>query len=316
KASKRSPYTAVHVNAPALVPVFPSPGQDGGFLGRDTDPLIVGDLTKGTDSLPNMTLPPELPPVRIEARRSWLDSVDRYRLHWQNDPAMQAMDTRYSQAFAMLADPHCREAFNLEAEPAALRDRYGRHRSGQACLLARRLAEAEVPLITVVWNHSGRGQDLRPDDPDAFGWDTHNDIFNVMRDHLLPRFDQSVSALLDDLDARGLLDQTLVIIMGEFGRAPRVALEPRFAGATPGRKHWANVYSIVVAGAGVSRGAVFGSSDKIASAPQSDRVAPWDVAATALSALGIDPGTEYFDPVGRPFTATLGQPITGLYHGS
>src|SRR6185437_15573394 len=172
------------------------------------------------------------------------------------------------------------------------RDRYGRHRSGQACLLARRLVEAGVPLITVMWNHSARGQDKSPDDPESFGWDTHNDIFATLRNNLLPRFDQSFSALLDDLDRRGLLDETLVVCMGEFGRAPRVALEAKFAGQSPGRKHWANTYSIVLAGAGVTRGAVFGRSDSIAGYAVADRVGPCDVAATIFAALGVDPATE------------------------
>ncbi len=225
------------------------------------------------------------------------------------------MQGLYSQAYELLASPRGRAAFDLEAEPPSLRDRYGRHRSGQACLLARRLAEAEVPLITVFWNHSARGQDKHAEDVDTYGWDTHNDIFAVYRDLLLPRFDQSFATLLEDLDDRGLLDQTLVICLGEFGRAPRVALEPRFAGASPGRKHWANVYSIVMAGAGVSRGAVLGASDKFAAYPRTERYGPWDLAATAFAALGVDPSTVYTDALDRPFPATIGRPISALYRG-
>ncbi|MGV2341992.1 MAG UNVERIFIED_CONTAM: DUF1501 domain-containing protein [Planctomycetaceae bacterium] len=154
--------------------------------------------------------------------------------------------------------PEARTAFDLSGEPQWLRDRYGRNRSGQACLLARRLVEAGVPLITVIWSHNNRGQDLEPDNTDLYGWDTHNDIFSSLQQHLLPRFDQGFSALIEDLDQRGLLETTLVVCMGEFGRAPLVALEPRFAGATPGRKHWSWVYSIAMAGAGVQKGAVVG----------------------------------------------------------
>jgi arylsulfatase A-like enzyme len=150
---------------------------------------------------------------------------------------------------------------------------------------------------------------------DAYGWDTHNDIFEAMKLRLLPRFDQSFATLLEDLDARGLLDQTLVVCMGEFGRAPRVALEPKFAGSSPGRKHWANVYSVVVAGAGVSRGALHGESDRIAGHPVADRVAPWDLTATMLASLGVDPAAEYVDPLNRPFPISIGRPIARLYQG-
>lgn len=315
RPSRRSPYTAVHINGPALVPELPGPGQDGGFLGREYEPLLVGDVTEGPSALPDLSPPPELPPVRLEARRSLLQAIDSYRREVPEDATLREMDGLYRQAYDLLASPRSRAAFDLAAEPPAVRERYGLHRSGQSCLLARRLAEAEVPLIIVIWNQSGRGQDNHPGEADAYGWDTHNDIFAVLRDHLLPRFDQSFSAMLEDLDERGLLDQTLVVGMGEFGRAPRVALEPRFAGASPGRKHWANVYSIVMAGAGVTRGAVLGASDRIAAYPQSDRVGPWDVSATMLAALGIETGAEYEDSLERPYPISLGVPIAGLYRG-
>jgi hypothetical protein len=309
------PATAVHVNAPALVPERPSPGQDGGFLGREYAPLVIGDTREKPVLLDDLSPSPDIPAVRLEARRSLLDSIEAACHQWRRDPAMLEMSQLYRQAYTFLGSPRCREAFDLAHEPDAIRDRYGRHRSGQACLLARRLVEAGVPLITVMWNHSARGQDKGHGDPESFGWDTHNDIFETMREHLLPRFDQSFSALLEDLDGRGLLDQTLVICMGEFGRAPRVALETTFAGQTPGRKHWAKNYSIVMAGAGVARGAVFGGSDRIAAHPVADRVGPWDVAATLFAALGVDPATEYLDPLGRPFPISIGTPIDGLYRG-
>src|SRR5262249_18785292 len=205
----------------------------------------------------------------------------------------------YRQGYDLVAGRNGRRAFDLALEPEAVRDRYGRHRSGQACLLGRRLVEAGVPWVTVIWNHNNRGQDKAPDDPDAYGWDTHNDIFSALKGPLLPRFDQSFAALLTDLEQRGLLETTLVVCMGEFGRAPRVALENTFAGSTPGRKHWAAVSSIVLAGAGVSRGAVVGASDRTGAFPQSEPVGPWDVAATMFSALGIDPAGHFTDPTGR-----------------
>jgi hypothetical protein len=190
------------------------------------------------------------------------------------NPQALDMSRLYSRAYEMLVSPSVRNAFDLDAEQPRVRDRYGRHRSGQALLLARRLVEAEVPYINVIWNHSNRGQDLDPSDTDVYGWDTHNDIFDSLKDRLLPRFDESFSALIEDLDQRGLLDETLVVCMGEFGRAPRVALEPKFAGATPGRKHWATVYSIAVAGAGVTRGAALGASDRMGAEPVTERYGP------------------------------------------
>jgi hypothetical protein len=196
-----------------------------------------------------------------------------------------------------------------------VRDRYGRHRSGQGLLLARRLVEAGVPYINVIWNHTNRGQDKDPDDTNVYGWDTHNDIFDALQNRLLPRFDESFSALIEDLDQRGLLSETLVVCMGEFGRAPRVALEPKFAGATPGRKHWASVYSIVMAGAGVQRGAVVGASDRMGAEPITERYGPWDAAATMFHALGIDPRGHYTDTLGRPWAITGGKPIEAVYGG-
>jgi hypothetical protein len=309
-----APYAAVHVNGPALVPELAGPRQDAGFLGSAHDPVLVGDVTRDS-ALLDLVSPPELPPVRIEARRSLLQALDDYQRWIGPDRRVRDAADTFARAFDLLDSPRARRAFDLRAEPERLRDRYGRHRSGQACLIARRLAQAEVPLITVFWNHSARGQDKHPDEVDSYGWDTHNDLFSVYRDHLLPRFDQSFSMLLEDLEDHGLLDQTLVICMGEFGRAPRVAAEAKFAGSLPGRKHWANVYSAVFAGAGVARGAVVGGSDRLAAYPTADRVGPWDVAATMLAAIGIDPTAELTDALGRPFSLTVGRPIAGLYPG-
>lgn len=306
-------YDAVHLNGPALVPTNLAPGQNGGFLGRAYEPLVVGDPSSASGALPDLTPATELPPVRLNDRLSLKQSLDHYAARLEDNQRALDMNRLYGQAYEMLASSKTRDAFDLNAEPAKLRDRYGRHRSGQALLLARRLVEAGVPYINVIWNHSNRGQDLAPDDTDLYGWDTHNDIFDALKNRLLPRFDESFSALIEDLDQRGLLDQTLVVCMGEFGRAPRVALEPKFAGATPGRKHWASVYSIVMAGAGVQRGAVVGASDRLGGEPVTERYGPWDVAATMFHALGIDPRGHYTDTLGRPYLITLGHPIEALY---
>jgi hypothetical protein len=242
-----------------------------------------------------------------------LNAVERGAGRLSGNSLSEEFGNHYRQAYKLLESPSTQRAFDLSQESDVVRERYGRNRSGQACLLARRLVEAEVPWITVVWSPSNRGQDVAPDDTNQYGWDTHNDIFDALKVHLLPRFDQAFSALLQDLDARGLLDQTLVVCMGEFGRAPLVALEPRFAGASPGRKHWAGTYSIVMAGAGVARGGVYGESDRHGAYPRSNAVGPWDVAATMFASLGIDPNGELRDRTDRPFAVATGVPIQGIY---
>lgn len=308
-------YEAVHVNGPALVPRTLAPGQNGGFLGREFEPMLLGDVSREQIAIPGLTAQQELTLPRLDERRSLRQNLEGLSRKFEQNQDALDMNRLYARAYELLASPRFRRAFDLGDEPPALRDRYGRHRSGQACLMARRLVEAGVPLVNVIWNHSNRGQDDDPTDTDVYGWDTHNDIFEALKVHLLPRFDESFATLIEDLDQRGLLDETLVVCMGEFGRAPKVALEPRFAGATPGRKHWADVYSIVMAGAGVTRGGVVGASDRLGGEPVGERYGPWDVAATMFSALGVDPHGHYHDALGRPFEATVGSPIEAVYGG-
>jgi len=303
--------SSVLINGPALVPWEPGPGQYAGLLGRQYDSLMIGDVTTDHSAIPGLEGQEGLSIRRQSSRQRLLAELQPGRPFAA--PAVRDMQTLYDQAFGMLDRPAARRALDLNSEPASVRDRYGRHRAGQACLLARRLVQAEVPLVTVIWNHSNRGQDRSPDDLEQHGWDTHNDIFDVMGKSLLPRFDQSFSALLEDLDQRGLLDSTLVICMGEFGRAPLVALERNFAGASPGRKHWAAVYSIVFAGAGVQRGITVGAADRHAAYPVSAKYGPWDVTATIFHALGIDSGRHFHDIANRPYLISTGQPISMLY---
>lgn len=303
--------TSVLVNGPALVPFEPGPGQFAGLLGRRFDSLVIGDMTTDQPAIPGLEQLEEVDVQRQAIRRRLLGELEPANPQAAR-PAID-MRTLYQQAYEMLDRPAARQALDLNAEPANVRERYGRHRPGQACLLARRLIEAEVPLVTVVWNHSNRGQDLYPNDVEQFGWDTHNDIFDVMGSSLLPRFDQSFAALLDDLQQRGLLDTTLVVCLGEFGRAPLVARESKFKGATPGRKHWAAAYSIVVAGAGVRGGATIGATDRHAAFPISTKYGPWDVTATIFHALGIDPGGHFYDSSNRPYPISSGHPIAALY---
>jgi hypothetical protein len=250
----------------------------------------------------SLDLPSDVPADRLASRRDLLAKLD---------PGATA-DPLSRKAFELVNAPRVQAAFDLGREPEKLRDRYGRHRSGQACLMARRLVEAGVPWVTVFFNHGIRGQDEHPEETDEYGWDTHNDIFDSMKTHLLPRFDHSVSCFLEDLHARGLLATTLVVIMGEFGRAPLVALEKNFAGTSPGRKHWGACYSVVLAGAGVTPG-VYGASDRVAAYPQAEPTGPGDLAATMFHALGIAADAHYTDATDRPYRAVTGTPVTKLF---
>lgn len=311
----RFPYEAVNLNAPLLSPREPTAGQTAGFLGSAYEPLLVGNAAEASLALPDLAARSDLPPLRMRERQSLKQSLDGYVADLANNPAVVEANHRYAAALELLDRPQTREAFNLQHEPEVVRERYGRNQSGQALLLARRLAEAGAPLITAFYSPKNRGQDTEPENIDAYGWDTHNDLYESLGKYLLPRFDQAFSALIEDLDARGLLDTTLVICAGEFGRAPLIAYEAKFTGTSPGRKHWSNCYSIAMAGAGVSRGKILGASDRLGSAPASERYGPWDLAATIFSSLGIDPTGHYIDTLGRPIPLTHGTPIAGLYRG-
>lgn len=311
---KHFPYSAVHVNGPVLAPELPSPGQFAGCLGRGAEPLMLADVGEGPSALRGLEATPELSEPRRVARQALLDRIEQAgNSSLKTDPQALDLNILYHQAHELLSSPQCRQAFDLTREKEALRDRYGRDTCGQSCLLGRRLVEAGVPFVTVFLNHNIRGQDKAPDQTDAYGWDTHNDIFESLKHHLLPRFDRSVAALLLDMEERGLLDETLVVCLGEFGRAPRVALESNFAGRTPGRKHWAAVYSALLAGAGVARGGRVGASDAQGAYPRSTPVGPWDVAATMFAALGIDPAGQYQDIAARPLPISTGKVIQELY---
>lgn len=309
---------SIQINGPAIVaPADIAPGQFGGLLGREYDPLFIGDTRAGDVALPGLVPLVDLSAARIADRIQLRNGLAKATSSGMPPPRWEMVfDGRYQRAVDLVLNPETQAALRLGDEPPEVRDRYGRSRGGQACLLARRLVEAGVPLITVIWNHLSRGQDDSPDDEEAYGWDTHNDIFASLRERLLPRFDRSFSALLEDLHQRGLLEDTLVICMGEFGRAPQVALEPRFKGATPGRKHWASAYSILMAGGGTAPGKIVGRTDRYGAWPASESYGPWDVAATIMAALGVDPESLYYDPQSRPYHVSVGKPILAAYKGS
>jgi hypothetical protein len=278
------------------------PGQNAGFLGPGFDPWhLVGNPTDPAFGPADLTLPEGLTPARLEARGALLAAVDAQRraLGRTAGSPLAALDDARRRATEMLATPACRLAFDLSREDPRLRDRYGRTLMGQGLLLGRRLVEAGVPLVQVNLGESNV-------------WDTHENNFGRLKDVLLPPFDRAVSALMDDLDVRGLWDEVLVIVTGEFGRTPRIGVVATKdgAGAKPdGRDHWASVFSLLAFGAGVGRGLVLGASDRTASHPASPAYTPADLGATVLRALGVDPRAEVYDRLGRPFPVNLGSPI-------
>ncbi len=275
--------------------VNPYPGLDGGLLGNKVAPWrIEADASQTGFRLPDMVLPPDMTAERLADRGLLLPALDRSlsagesaadKDHWQR------------QAFALLRSQKLREAFRLERETERTRADYGRHLFGQGCLLARRLLEAGIALVSVYWHYEG------PDDSPV--WDTHQNNFRHLRKRLAPPTDRALAALVGDLAQRGLLEDTLVICMGEFGRSPRI-------NKWAGRDHWPAVQSVVLAGAGIPGGSVHGSSDRIGAYPGSQPVSPADLAATVLHLLGVSPDLEMHDRTGRPFRACGGKPIHEL----
>ena len=251
------------------------PGQDGGFLGRTADPwLIRCDPSSPDFQIPGLSLSAELPAPRLSSRLSLLEQVNRGLDGVDRSEAVARFDQRSQQAFDLLRAGKARRAFDLDLEPAPLRDRYGRNRWGQSVLLARRLVEAGVSLVQVNWMR------MPGDTDDSPAWDTHNKNAQRLKNNLMPPMDLAYSALLEDLDTRGLLDETLVVWMGEFGRSPKI-------NPMAGRDHWEHCYSALVAGGGVRGGRVVGASDARGERPTACPVTPADVAATIHRCVGI-----------------------------
>jgi hypothetical protein len=273
------------------------PGQGAGFLGKAYDPVrIESDAGRSGFRLPDLGLPLEMTPGRLEDRRLLRERLDR--LMRQGDrPGFRDLDGVSRQAYELIRSPAVGRALELEREPEQLGTRYGSHLFGQGCLLGRRLLEAGVPLVTVYWHYEG------PDDSPV--WDTHQNNFKHLRQRLAPPADRAVAAVLEDLSLRGLLDDTLVIVMGEFGRSPRINKHA-------GRDHWPHVQSIVLAGAGIRGGTVFGASDRHGGHPTDSPVSPADLMATVLHLLGVPAGLEVRDRGGRPMLACSGKLVKGL----
>ncbi len=282
-----------------------TPGQHASFLGKSHDPFFIAKDPNAPDfRLPELSLPANLSLERLENRREVLKLIDRQSELLEFSATAQGIDAYYERAITMLTSPRVKKAFDLSDEPSAVRDRYGRTTYGQGCLLARRLVEAGVKFVNVYFAESIGGQEVG-----RGGWDTHGfnskPMYPVLKNWLIPITDQVVPTLLEDLDSRGLLDTTLVVWMGEFGRSPRI-------NNMAGRDHWPQCYTALVAGGGTKRGFVYGSSDKSGGYPSNNPVRPDDIAATMFHLLGIDPHTDVHDPLNRPIPIAAGQVIDEL----
>ena len=280
-----------------------TPGQGASFLGKLHDPLLVTrDPNKPDFKLPELNLPANLSYARLMHRRSIQKIIDGQSRLLEHSAQARGMDAYYEKALAMLDSPKLREAFSLSAESDAVRESYGRTTYGQSCLLARRLVEAETKFVTVHFSPN-IGGDV------GSGWDTHgnNDkkMFPVLEKYHLPMTDQTLPTLLEELDQRGLLETTLVVWMGEFGRTPKI-------NEKASRDHWPDCYTVLLAGGGVKRGFIYGESDRTASHPSKDPVRPDDLAATLYYLLGIDPHTEVYGANNRPVLISEGNPVMGI----
>lgn len=285
-------------------------GTYSGWLGPRCDPMEIREAPGASDRYATpLELPSDLSTTRLHARRGLLNVIDDNDRHFQNSRATEGLTGFHEQAYRMLTSTQARRAFQVEQEPSWLRDRYGRNEYGESFLLARRLIEAEVRLVSVIWMY------VSPTGVVSNVWDTHGGVgipdgatgWSMLRaPYCLPPLDQAYSALLEDLHQRGLLDDTLVVAMGEFGRTPR--LNPQ-----QGREHWGPCSTTVFAGGGVRGGQVYGKSDRIAAYPTENPVNPEDVLATMYHALGIRPDAEVHDREGRPQRICDGRAMTALF---
>jgi uncharacterized protein (DUF1501 family) len=277
------------------------PGQYAGFLGASHDPWQINrDPNDAAFRMDALALQAGVTSERLQSRRQLLEEFNNERAPLAGNSKASSLGEQQQLAFSLLTSDRMMRAFELNKEDAAARDRYGRNKFGQSLLLSRRLLEAGVPVVQA-----------------AMGivqtWDTHVDNWGRLKNTLLPQLDQGLAALMDDLSASGLLEQTLVIVMGEFGRTPRISTLP--GEKIPGRDHWAHAYSALFAGAGIRGGQVIGQTDAQAAYPVTDKFSPADICSTIYNALGVAHDATISDPLGRPHHLLNGNVMSPLYTG-
>lgn len=278
----------------------PWPGTDAGAMGRKYDPwfLVCNPNEKGF-TVPGAKLPEGLDPLRVDKRFSLLEQVNQHLDHLEKTAAARDYNIHAERAINLLTGGKARDAFNLEKEPEKVRERYGLTKHAQSALLARRLVEAGVSLVQV----NAVSEDTSR--PNSGGWDTHSKHSESLKGWLMPNMDKLYSALISDLDERGMLDETLVCWVAEFGHTPRI-------NAKAGRDHWGRVFSIAMAGGGIKGGVIHGASDAHAAYPLGDVVTPADYLATVLHCMGYEPETPYYDMQGRPIPISRGEPVKSI----
>ncbi len=271
----------------------PLRGGAGGFLGPKYDPLCVDGEPGVASAVPTLTLPERVSHERLIARQEVLSLLENSR----QSAARSDFELLRQQALMLTgaANSAGTPLFALDSESTTLRERYGKNRFGQACLLARKLTESGVPFVAIHFNEMTI----------CDGWDTHSKNFEGLQTELLPFVDQGLSALIDDLTERGRFDETLIACFGEFGRTPKI-------NSNAGRDHWGDCSTTFLAGGGIRPGVVHGESDRIAAYPKSDMVNPVDVQATIYHCLGIDKENVIYDQLRRPNAVTLGEPIRAV----
>ena len=282
-----------------------TPGQHASFLGKSHDPLLITEDPNDTGfRLPELSLPAGVSPERLQRRREMQNLVNSQLKSLESQPVARGLNDYFDRALSMLSSPKVREAFDLSKEKVELRDRYGRTTYGQSCLLARRLVESGVKFVNVYFSNSIGGQKF-----DGGGWDTHGfnntRMYPILKAWQLPLTDHTLPVLLNDLEERGLLNETLVLWMGEFGRSPRL-------NDNLSRDHWPRCYTVLAAGGGMPRGHVYGASDKQGAFPAKDPVTLGDLSATMFELLGIPSETEMRDALNRPLPIADGRPIAEL----
>ncbi len=283
-----------------------TPGQRASFLGKMHDPLFVqGDPNADDFRLSQLSLPTDVTVERLEDRRSLQQIINQQARDLDKTAAAQGLDAYYQRALSMLNSTRVRDAFDLSQEPHELRAAYGRTTYGQSCLLARRLVESGVKFVTVYFAPSIGGRSKTEG-----GWDTHGfddtRMYEILPSFHLPITDHTLPVLVNDLKTRGLLQDTLVIWMGEFGRTPHL-------NKSISRDHWPKCYTVLLAGGGVQGGAVYGESDKYGAVPDVNPVTTGDLAATMYRLMGIDHTLEIRDKLNRPLPIASGRPVTEIF---
>ena len=285
-------------------------GGAAGFIGKAFDPYRLYQDPNKSIKLDDLALRKETPPERLQERFELLRGINKSMPDLEKAVENSALDKYYEKAYDLVLSGKARDAFDLEKEPAKMRDRYGRTTFGQGALMSRRLIEAGTRFVQLNWPSVANGN------PETTAWDTHASNFGPLKNLHCPVLDQTLTALLGDMTERGLLDETLVVAVGEFGRSPRLGVSTSGNSNSPdGRDHWPYCYTALVAGAGIPGGRLYGESDETASSPKDKPVHPNDLLATVYYALGIDPNQEIHNHLGQPRELVKGKAVTDLFVG-